>query len=751
MEIGVLTGLKLILFAGLALSTGVWSGSPGSAVDFFHPHFAGLTDGAYSARANQTFVVSKASQVALVALTTVSALPPLKGFSSPHQGRFFNSQSTHSTQQLFSPSSRAASDATLASPTPYSITLSTSFEGLGEASDNTSEPAPDAQVAVGPNHVMEMVNVLGDIFSKNGRLIQNFTLSSFFATGNAPLSDPKMLFDAPSGRWFASILGGSYLAIAVSSKSDPTGSWTIYHIPACAGDQPIIGVNDDKFVTSANTNLISTICVFSKRELLSGSATIDVSTLTSSFPSVHPVQSLSSTTTEYMVSTGVNVTNKVQLFSVAGVPPGSVTLQIVSLGISPLTKGPCVTQPPSPVVIPDDLVCYVVNTTYDSRVQDAAWYNGKLWYSVNDGCTPTGDSQNRTCIRLTEIDTSGPRIVQDFDFGAVGQYYFYPALRVDGLGNLDVIYGYSSDTTYPSLAVTGQGFNDPSDSLRQAQTLKLGDQVNLSSNYGDYFGAAVDPSKPTLVWVAGEYMSKSAGTCFPGMEGGNCWSTFIGGMTVASDFSISASPSSISVLEGTSGTSAITLKSLSGFSGKIALVAASSSPSLAATFSASTLTLSVNGTGTSTLTASSTAKGSFSITVTGSSGKLSHSLTLIVTVNTGFTMSITPAVLNMTRPASGGVTSQTTTLMITSYGFSGQVNFTNAPNFTQMSQGPLLSYSNSTITLSPGQTAKVTVTVYICSTTPSATFTITGSSTSFTSNATMAVNVSGATGVTCAA
>src|SRR6266571_5032181 len=87
---------------------------------------------------------------------------------------------------------------------------------------------PDPQVATGPNYVMEMVNLATAIFTKQGVMVRFISLRSFFNVTNGDhLSDPKVLYDLQSGRWFASLLDtdGPFIYLAVSSSSDPTGTW----------------------------------------------------------------------------------------------------------------------------------------------------------------------------------------------------------------------------------------------------------------------------------------------------------------------------------------------------------------------------------------------------------------------------------------------------------------------------------------------------------------------------------------------
>src|SRR5439155_1188067 len=61
---------------------------------------------------------------------------------------------------------------------------------------------PDVQVAVGPAHVVEAVNVALGVYSKEGVQLVTSGLSTVFATGSDFLSDPRIQYDGLSGRWF---------------------------------------------------------------------------------------------------------------------------------------------------------------------------------------------------------------------------------------------------------------------------------------------------------------------------------------------------------------------------------------------------------------------------------------------------------------------------------------------------------------------------------------------------------------------
>ena len=109
----------------------------------------------------------------------------------------------------------------------------------------------------------------------------------------------------------------------------------------------------------------------------------------------------------------------------------------------------------------------------------------------------------------------------------------------------------------------------------------------------------------------------------------NNWS----GSNPTPDFSISASPTSVSVAQGANGTSTITTTVSGGFNSAISL-SASGAPA-GTTVSFSPTSIAAPGSGSSTMTmavGSSTAAGTYTITVTGSGGSLTRTTSVSLTV-----------------------------------------------------------------------------------------------------------------------
>lgn len=100
---------------------------------------------------------------------------------------------------------------------------------------------------------------------------------------------------------------------------------------------------------------------------------------------------------------------------------------------------------------------------------------------------------------------------------------------------------------------------------------------------------------------------------------------------LAADFTISASPTSLTIRAGSSGTSTITVMPANGFTGTVTL-SASAQSGLTPKFGP---TLIPGGSGTSTLTikvASAARTGTYTVTVKGTSGSLSHTVSITVRV-----------------------------------------------------------------------------------------------------------------------
>jgi hypothetical protein len=381
---------------------------------------------------------------------------------------------------------------------------------------------PDVQVAVGPSHILEAVNVNLGVYSKQGTSITSYSLSTLLATGADFISDPRIIYDRGTSRWFLTVVDVStgQVVIAVSKTPDPLGVWLPYRVPAAATstcpDQPILGVGTLDIIVSVNmfsscrsanfTYDGAQFWVVNKTNLIDGTASPSVwtSALYAQGVSIHPARMETPSPVQYLVSTlwnfATNTSSTLQVFSVTGSPPGDVQVTVTESSIGLADMPPSARQPDPNYVL----------DTGDFRVQDAVWSRGVLWLGFNEAC-PGG--LLITCVRLIQLDTNPDVIRQDFHLSSASRNYFYPALAVDAAGDLAVLVGYSSADEYPGLLVTGRLSRDPAGVLQTSVTVRAGVGVDRSwchpltavCRYGDYFGASIDPSDPGRVWFAGQF------------------------------------------------------------------------------------------------------------------------------------------------------------------------------------------------------------------------------------------------------
>ena len=122
-------------------------------------------------------------------------------------------------------------------------------------------------------------------------------------------------------------------------------------------------------------------------------------------------------------------------------------------------------------------------------------------------------------------------------------------------------------------------------------------------------------------------------------------------VTAAPNFTISASPASLSIQQGNQGTSTITATISGGFNGAITLSASGMPSGVTASFNPQTIPAPGAGSSTMTITVgSNTAPGTYPITVTGNGGGVQQNTTVTLTVTAAgptYTLTAAPASLSM--------------------------------------------------------------------------------------------------------
>ena len=166
-----------------------------------------------------------------------------------------------------------------------------------------------------------------------------------------------------------------------------------------------------------------------------------------------------------------------------------------------------------------------------------------------------------------------------------------------------------------------------------------------------------------------------------------------GSTSTTPGFSLSASPGSVSVVAGNSGSSTITSTVTGGFDSAVALTSSGAPSGVTVTFSPTSIT----GSGTSSMTiavASTVAVGTYGITVTGTSGTTTETTSVSLTVTTAtsgsFTLSVSPSSGYLDQGQSGYAVVTVTA----SGGFDSAVTF----SATGVPSGVTTSFSPSSVT-----------------------------------------------------
>src|SRR5207245_2482464 len=223
-----------------------------------------------------------------------------------------------------------------------------------------------------------------------------------------------------------------------------------------------------------------------------------------------------------------------------------------------------------------------------------------------------------------------PAVAQQGTFAPDSNFRWMGSIAMDQSGDMAMGYSVSSSSVSPSVRFTGRTPSDPVNTMEAETSIVAGtgSQNGTLTRWGDYSAITVDPVDDCTFWYTTEYM-KTTGTFN--------WNTLIAnfkfpgcGGAATPDYTLSASPTSVTVVQGGSGTSTITVNPTGGFTGSVTLSASGLPSGVTASFGTNPTT----GSSVVTFTARSTATtGPASVTITGTSGSLSHTTSVSLTVN----------------------------------------------------------------------------------------------------------------------
>jgi hypothetical protein len=567
---------------------------------------------------------------------------------------------------------------------PLAATLGLNFEGNDFDTVCNCAP-PDTNGAVGTTQYVQLVNTVFTVYNKaNGAVIVGPTATNTLWSGfggtcqTANDGDGTVAFDKLANRWvfqqFVVRTTPFMECIAVSQTSDATGAYNRYAFSfgnSNFPDYPKFAVWPDAYYASFNIFLNGQIftgpdaCAYDRSNMLTGAAARPMQCFQQS-SALNPLlpSDLDGTTAppagepNFFMTFGSS--GVLQLFKYHvdfGTPANSTFTGPTNISVAAFTPAPSTVAQPSPGEALD---------TLSDRPMYRMFYRN---FGTHESVGFNHSVGNPSGIRWYEIQNPNgtPIVAQQGTFSPDSSNRWMGSTAMDSAGDQAIGYSVVSSSAGldPTVRIAGRTPSDPAGTMEAELNVVTGTGVQQATQnrWGDYSALQVDPVDDCTFWYTQEYERTT---------GSFNWSTRIANFKFAScgntnpDFTISASPSSVTVQQGNNGTSTISTAALNGFNNAITLSASGQPSGVTITFG--TNPIPAPGTGSSVMTmavGAGVTPGTYPITVTGVGGGITHTTTvsLIVTgVTPDFSISASPASLTVARGTSGTSTISTTGL-----------------------------------------------------------------------------------------
>lgn len=368
---------------------------------------------------------------------------------------------------------------------------------------------PDTCGAVGIDHFVSVVNANISVYEKAAPNTQvvNLSLQSFFGGFNA---DPRVVFDPDSQRFIvASTDFSNKIYIAVSTTSDPTGSWFKGSFNPSQGsdqgkwpDYPTLGVDQRGIYTAAY--------------MVGGSAqmslfAIDKAPLIAANPSFGAITAFRSLAWEGAIQPAVHWDDAGGAYAVSYNSNNRIRVRRVNPPLSnPTLSNVGFVNMSSSWSSPPDAPASGSSTNLDTlegRFMNAVYRNGSVWTTH---CVGTG---GRASSRYYEID---PVSLSQIQLGTVRDnvnqtlHFFMPSIAVNSQGHAVLGGSVSSPDQFAGCFYTGRLASDPPGEMAFPFEYKSGsgayNQLDGAgrNRWGDYSLTSADPVDDT-VWTVQEF------------------------------------------------------------------------------------------------------------------------------------------------------------------------------------------------------------------------------------------------------
>ena len=442
------------------------------------------------------------------------------------------------------------------------VTVGVSFQ-TSEYDSDSGFIVPDTMGAVGPDHVVELINGNFEVFDRAGRSLHSASLSEFWtdiAGVPYPISyfgDPRIVYDPVSERFFASSLDFDGLSpnriyLARSDSADPTRGWRGVRFAADTQDPPqfhdyeTLGVDAESVCVCTNDLLSggfefpgtkSCYSIPKADVLLDAPSLANLTRLEELFApgeappefqglwgSFQPASDFSGTRTGRMpllTANGLTLGHLARGDLYGGGEAGAALGDFYSLEGDPGYSLWLAGRQPDPPVGGMNGFALVGAALGASVIHEGS----SLWAVHN----VKGSAEN-TAIRWYEIDEESNTVVQSGLIEDPALDLIFPSIAVNEFGQVVIGYTCTGPALYASACasagetVGGVTEFDPPLLLRQGAGYydrRGGDGRN---RWGDYSATVAAPDAPCVFWTFQEFVARPAAVVGSQTLGGD-WGT----------------------------------------------------------------------------------------------------------------------------------------------------------------------------------------------------------------------------------
>jgi hypothetical protein len=409
-------------------------------------------------------------------------------------------------------------------------TIGLNFTGLN-LNDSGFIP-PDTMGAVSQYFFVEFINGAFAIYDKTtGALVGSKITDSTFWTSKVGLpsslvspglTDPRILYDPASQRWFAleinKLATGNQVLLGVTSNYYPDGSWRGLYFTAdnSFGDFPTLGLDADGVYIGTNnydsSGHFSSVSLFSipKADLTASTPTLarmssfkDMSSVPFGFSLQGVTNFGPSTGHGTIIAVDNNAFGTIDRYTVNNPGGAGATLSApTQITVTSTSFPPFAGQPDGTHML----------DTGDDRISASVYQVGNLLYMAH-----AIGVNNRSAVRWTILNETTNAVVTEGTISDPNFDFFYPSIAANAAGT--VVIGYNRSGTGPGNFISSYA----SVGTLVGSTLTLDAPILLkagtanyhlvdssgSTRWGDYSAVRVDPSDPTKFWTIQEFVQSN--------------------------------------------------------------------------------------------------------------------------------------------------------------------------------------------------------------------------------------------------